>query len=119
MKTESFGTTAGGVKATLYTLENKNHTVVKVTDFGATLVSVLYADKEGKLCDMVLGYDDAGAYEKGTSCFGATIGRNGNRIKGARATIGGKEWVIEANEGESSQRKQRISSSDVGDEGER
>lgn len=32
MKTESFGTTAGGVKATLYTLENKNHTVVKVTD---------------------------------------------------------------------------------------
>ena len=52
MKTESFGTTAGGVKATLYTLENKNHTVVKVTDLGATLVSVLYADKEGKLCDM-------------------------------------------------------------------
>ena len=55
MKTESFGTTAGGVKATLYTLENKNHTVVKVTDLGATLVSVLYADKEGKLCDMVIG----------------------------------------------------------------
>ena len=102
MKTESFGTTAGGVKATLYTLENKNHTVVKVTDLGATLVSVLYADKEGKLCDMVLGYDDAGAYEKGTSYFGATIGRNGNRIKGARATIDGKEWVIEANEGENS-----------------
>ena len=46
MNTESFGTTAGGVKATLYTLENKNHTVVKVTDLGAPLVSVLYADKE-------------------------------------------------------------------------
>lgn len=98
MKTEAFGSIQSGKKATLYILENKNHTVVKVTDFGATLVSVLFADKDGVMKDMVLGYDDAGAYEKGTSCFGATIGRNGNRIKDARFTIDGKEWVIEANE---------------------
>lgn len=71
---------------------------MKVTDFGATLVSVLFADKDGVMKDMVLGYDDATSYEKGTSCFGATIGRNGNRIKDARFTIDGKEWVIEANE---------------------
>lgn len=98
MKTEAFGSIQSGKKATLYILENKNHTVVKVTDFGATLVSVLFADKDGVMKDMVLGYDDAASYEKGTSCFGATIGRNGNRIKGARFTIDGKEWVIEANE---------------------
>lgn len=98
MKTEAFGSIQSGKKATLYILENKNHTVVKVTDFGATLVSVLFADKEGVMKDMVLGYDDATSYEKGTSCFGATIGRNGNRIKDARFTIDGKEWVIEANE---------------------
>lgn len=98
MKTEAFGSIQSGKKATLYILENKNHTVVKVTDFGATLVSVLFADKDGVMKDMVLGYDDAASYEKGTSCFGATIGRNGNRIKDARFTIDGKEWVIEANE---------------------
>lgn len=98
MKTEAFGSIQSGKKATLYILENKNHTVVKVTDFGATLVSVLFADKDGVMKDMVLGYDDAASYEKGTSCFGATIGRNGNRIKDARFTINGKEWVIEANE---------------------
>lgn len=98
MKTEAFGSIQSGKKATLYILENKNHTVVKVTDFGATLVSVLFADKDGVMKDMVLGYDDATSYEKGTSCFGATIGRNGNRIKDARFTIDGKEWVIEANE---------------------
>lgn len=98
MKTEAFGSIQSGKKATLYILENKNHTVVKVTDFGATLVSVLFADKDGVMKDMVLGYDDAASYEKGTSCFGATIGRNGNRIKGARFTIDGKEWEIEANE---------------------
>lgn len=98
MKTEAFGSIQSGKKATLYILENKNHTVMKVTDFGATLVSVLFADKDGVMKDMVLGYDDAASYEKGTSCFGATIGRNGNRIKGARFTIDGKEWGIEANE---------------------
>lgn len=102
MKTEEFGSIQSGKKATLYILENKNHTVVKVTDFGATLVSVLFADKDGVMKDMVLGYDDAASYEKGTSCFGATIGRNGNRIKGARFTIDGKEWVIEANENNNS-----------------
>lgn len=102
MKTEAFGSIQSGKKATLYILENKNHTVVKVTDFGATLVSVLFADKDGVMKDMVLGYDDATSYEKGTSCFGATIGRNGNRIKGARFTIDGKEWVIEANENNNS-----------------
>ena len=75
---------------------------MKVTDFGATLVSVLFADKDGVMKDMVLGYDDAASYEKGTRCFGATIGRNGNRIKGARFTIDGKEWVIEANENNNS-----------------
>ena len=102
MKTEAFGSIQSGKKATLYILENKNHTVVKVTDFGATLVSVLFADKDGVMKDMVLGYDDAASYEKGTSCFGATIGRNGNRIKDARCTIDGKEWVIEANENNNS-----------------
>ena len=102
MKTEAFGSIQSGKKATLYILENKNHTVVRVTDFGATLVSVLFADKDGVMKDMVLGYDDAASYEKGTSCFGATIGRNGNRIKGARFTIDGKEWVIEANENNNS-----------------
>lgn len=102
MKTEAFGSIQSGKKATLYILENKNHAVVKVTDFGATLVSVLFADKDGVMKDMVLGYDDAASYEKGTSCFGATIGRNGNRIKDARFTIDGKEWVIEANENNNS-----------------
>lgn len=102
MRTETFGTTKSGQKATLYVLENKNHTVIKVTDFGATLVSVLFADKDGKKRDMVLGYDDVSAYENGTCCFGATIGRNGNRIKDARFTIGGKEWIVEANENNNS-----------------
>lgn len=100
MKTEAFGTTSKGVKATLYTLENSNHTVVKVTDFGATLVSILFADKNQKQRDMILGYDDVKGYEEHTTFFGAAVGRNGNRIKDGKFSINGKEYQLEQNENE-------------------
>lgn len=100
MKTEAFGKSATGLEASLYTLENANRTVVKVTDYGATLVSILFADKEGKEKDLILGYDDVSGYESHTCYFGATIGRNGNRIANGRFTINGKEYQLDQNENE-------------------
>lgn len=98
METLSFGTTKQGEQAALYVLENKNHTVIKVSDFGATLVSLLFHDKNGEVKDIVLGYDEAAEYQNHTCYFGATIGRNGNRIAGAQMMIDGKLCKIEANE---------------------
>lgn len=100
MKTEAFGSTSKGVKATLYTLKNSNNTTVKVTDFGATLVSILFADKNGKQRDLILGYDDVKGYEDHTTFFGAAVGRNGNRIKDGKFSINGKEYQLEQNENE-------------------
>ncbi|MEY8515799.1 aldose epimerase family protein [Lachnospiraceae bacterium 29-84] len=102
MQTLSFGTNQRGEAASLYVLENKNHAVIKVSDHGATLVSVLVPDKEGKLRDVVLGYDDAAEYDSHTCYFGATIGRNGNRIDNSELTIDGKVYKIPANENENS-----------------
>lgn len=92
MKTRAFG------EATLYTFENKNGMVMEVTDFGATLYSLLVPDKEGNLCDVVLGYDTPKEYmgESNTG-FGATIGRNGNRIGKASFTLNGKTYQLEKN----------------------
>ena len=42
---QSFGTTKKGEAISLYTVTNKNGMVMKVTDFGAILVSVLVPDK--------------------------------------------------------------------------
>ena len=42
---QSFGTTKKGEAISLYTVTNKNGMVMKVTDFGAILVSVLYRTK--------------------------------------------------------------------------
>lgn len=100
MKKLSFGTTKGGQEASLYVLENKNRMVIKVSDYGAALVSVLVPDKNGVQRDVVLGYDDVTGYEEHTCYFGATVGRNGNRIAGSKFVINGKTYKIEANENE-------------------
>lgn len=98
MEKVNFGVTKRGEEASLYVLENKNNTTIKVTDYGATLVSLLFADKAGVQKDLVLGYDNVTGYEEHISYFGAIIGRNGNRIKDSRFTINGKEYRIDENE---------------------
>ena len=81
---ESFGFTKNGRETFLYTFENEAGMKICATDLGATLASVFVPDKDGVLRDVVLGYDDAAGYEKGTEFLGATVGRNANRIGNAR-----------------------------------
>lgn len=98
MKKRDFGIGAKGEKATLYTFENANGMVMEVTDFGATLYSLLVPDKDGNPVDVVLGYDSPQGYmgPSGTG-FGATIGRNGNRIGNAQFTLNGKKYELDKN----------------------
>lgn len=98
-KKDFFGYTGNGSETALYTLENKNGMKISTSDFGAALVSVMVPDKNGKLQDVVLGYDDAAGYEKGDLFLGATVGRNANRIGGAEITVSGKKYVLEKNDG--------------------
>ena len=95
---QSFGTTKKGEAISLYTVTNKNGMVMKVTDFGAILVSVLVPDKNGVLTDVVLGYDHGEDYQVNSPHFGATIGRNGNRIKNASFVLNGKKIQLTPNE---------------------
>lgn len=98
MKQRSFGKNSKGEAATLYTFENKNGVVMEVSDFGATLYSLLVPDKEGNLCDVVLGYDNPLGYEgPAGTFFGATVGRNANRICKGKYTLNGKEYQLDTN----------------------
>ena len=100
VKQRSFGKNSKGEAATLYTFENKNGVVMEVTDFGATLYSLLVPDKEGNLCDVVLGYDDPSGYEgPAGTFFGATVGRNANRIANGKFTLNGKGYQLAKNNG--------------------
>lgn len=97
MEKRAFGENSKGEKASLYTFENANGMRMAITDLGATLQAVLVSDKDGILRDVVLGHDDAEGYEKGSGCFGATVGRNANRIGKASFTINGKQYTLGKN----------------------
>ena len=83
-----FGVLPTGETVKIYHLENGSGAFVEVTEFGALLVKLCVPDREGKLTDVVLGYDDLESYEVNGCFFGAVIGRSGNRIAGARFMLG-------------------------------
>ena len=85
LQKKDFGKTSKGELATVYTLENEAGMQISVSDFGATLTSVLVPDKDNNPVEVTLGYDDAAGYEAGLgNAFGASVGRNANRIGGDR-----------------------------------
>ena len=98
VRVETFGSTSKKEEAVLYTLTNENGMSASITNYGAALVKLNVPDKEGKLRDVVLGYDDVTGYEKGGGSFGAPVGRNANRIGGAVITIQDKTYELEKNE---------------------
>lgn len=100
MKKESFGTSKNGEAVTVYTLENAGGASVRVTDYGAALVSIIVPDKNGAMQDVLLGYDNVTGYENNTCYFGAVIGRNGNRIANAKVTIDGVTYSLDQNDNE-------------------
>lgn len=100
MKHRSFGKNTKGEAATLYTFENKNGMIMEVSDFGATLYALYVPNKDGALLDVVLGYDDPIGYEGPSGTFfGATVGRNANRIAKGTFSLNGMEYTLAKNNG--------------------
>jgi len=83
----------------LFTLVNANGMKVTITNFGGKVVSILVPDKNGKLADVVLGYDSLSQYPSGNPYYGALIGRFGNRIANGRFTLEGQEYTLATNNG--------------------
>lgn len=95
-KTE-FGTMADGKKVYRYTLTNENGVSASFTDLGAIWLTMLVPDKEGKLADVVLGYDTVEMILTGSGHPGEPVGRYANRISGAQFTLNGKTYQLEKN----------------------
>lgn len=76
-----------GKPTALYVLKNKNGVEACVTNYGGRLVSVMVPDKNGKMTDVVLGYDKIADYVASDGNFGALIGRYGNRIAQGKFTL--------------------------------
>lgn len=94
-----FGKTPLGEDAYLYTI-CCGQLQANLTDFGATLVNLFVPDAAGNMADVVLGFDSPAAYAASDTYFGATVGRNANRIRNAAFIINNKTYRLYANEGE-------------------
>ena len=89
-----------GKKVYLYTLTNKNGVEVKITNYGGIITSWLTPDKNGKLGNIVLGFDSLSGYQAPPPYFGAIIGRYGNRIGKGTFAIDTNTYTLAKNNGE-------------------
>lgn len=95
-----FQRTIEGKKTDLYVLKNKNGMEAALTNFGGRLVSLLVPDKQGKMVDVVEGFDSVKTYQDAADAFyGATIGRYGNRIGKGQFKLEGKSYQLTINNG--------------------
>ncbi|CAZ98792.1 aldose epimerase family protein [Zobellia galactanivorans] len=82
-----------------YTLENDNGLSVKISNYGATITSILLPQKTGKTDEIVCGFDTfesyfSEAYQANAPYFGGTVGRYCSQIKDARFSLNGKEYQL-------------------------
>lgn len=93
LTTQPWGQTPAG-PAHLYTLTNGRGNAVKLTNFGATVTSLVVGGQE-----WVAGYDELAGYRGEQPNFGATIGRYANRIAGGRFRLDGQTYELPTNDG--------------------
>ena len=96
---EVWGSTPEGEAIILYTMRNSRGSEVQLSNVGAGIVSVKFADRNGKIDDVVLGYRDPMSYFGDGPCSGKSVGRVANRIAGGRMTVEGVEYRLETNNG--------------------
>ena len=66
---------------------------------GAAITSLLAPDREGRLADIVLGFDTDEEFTKDPRPLGAICGRCANRIANAQFTLDGTTYQLSANRG--------------------
>ena len=90
IQTSVFGKTADGREVRAFRLKDGANEAT-ILNYGGIVQSLKVAGADGEPVDVVLGYNDVAGYENNGGYLGATIGRGGNRIGGARVRVGGRE----------------------------
>lgn len=93
-----FGKTPGGQSVYSYQINNSKGLSAELIEYGAALVTLKVPDNNGKVEDILLGYDNLQDYIDDESYFGVTVGRYANRIGDAEFTLDGKKYKLTAND---------------------
>ncbi|MCL4205677.1 MAG: galactose mutarotase [Pirellulaceae bacterium] len=100
LQRESFGRTKDGQAVERYTLRVPNGLTARFISFGATLTELLVPDRDGRVADVVLGFDDLTSYESTSPYFGSTVGRVAFRIPFGQFVLGGRTYQLDRNSGD-------------------
>lgn len=98
-RSKAFGETADGHRVDEYVLTNGSGAEARLITYGATVTRLRVPDGNGKLGDVVLGFDNLKQYEQQSPYFGCVVGRVGNRIAKGQFAIGGTKYVVPINNG--------------------
>ena len=97
---KNFGHLDGKGDVEIYKITNSNGAFVEVMTLGAGIYSINVPDKDGKLGDVVLGFDDVNNYvDPDLGYQGLVVGRYANRIRDAKFTLDGVEYNTPNNQG--------------------
>ncbi len=92
------GKLADGTPIELITLTNAKGVSARVLSYGATLQGLLAPDRNGRIADVILGYDALASYVARPNYFAVTVGRYANRIAGGRFVLDGKTYQLPLND---------------------
>jgi aldose 1-epimerase len=92
-----YGQLCSGEQVYEYTLRNRNGLFLRCLDYGGIITELHVPDRNGRIDDVVLGFDDLLSYENGEYYFGALIGRFAGRIANGQFSIGTASYELTAN----------------------
>ena len=94
-----FGVTPGGEKVTEYTMTIATGPACPFWISAASSRAFWFQDRDGRLDDVNLSFDDIDVYAQGRSgSMGMLIGRVGNRIRGASFELEGHAYTLPKND---------------------
>lgn len=99
IKKQIFGKLHCGRLVSLYEMGNHKGVVIRILDYGGTIMSISVPDRDGCFADIVLGCDTLEDYLSQNKYFGAITGRYANRIENGRFELNGNEYVLAQNDG--------------------
>ncbi len=84
-----------------FTLKNTNGMIVNAIDYGGTITNIFVPGADGKIDDVVLGFDTPEEYlQEANPFFGCITGRYANRIAKGKFSIDGKHYQLPVNNSE-------------------
>ncbi len=97
---EPFAVAEDGSEIAIFSLRNRHNVKVGVINRGGILTSVEVPDRDGKLANVTLTYDEPKAYLVNASFFGGICGRYANRIAKGKFSLDGNDYSLVTNNGE-------------------